>query len=84
MAIATIKAKNIAAAIPLEAFRAADDLLRAVPVEDLTVVHPADRFSGRGKILDLIAVFGCRRVELTLVAVVEKVNDDADLFSHAE
>ena len=73
-----------AAAIPLEAFRAADDLLRAVPVEDLTVVHPADRFSGRGEILDLIAVFGCRRVELTLVFVVEKVDDDADLFSHAE
>ena len=71
-------------AVPFEAFRTFYDLARAMPVEDLTVVHPADRFSGRGEILDLIAVFGCRRVELTLVFVVEKVDDDADLFSHAE
>ena len=32
-----------AAAIPLEAFRAADDLLRAVPVEDLTEMCIRDR-----------------------------------------
>ena len=73
-----------AGAVPFEAFRTFYDLARAMPVEDLTVVHPADRFGGRGEILDLIAIFGCRRVELTLVFVVEKVDDDADLFSHAE
>ena len=71
-------------AVPFEAFRTFYDLARTVAVEDLALVHISDRRSAGGEVHHLVAALCRGLVELTLVFVVEKVDDDADLFSHAE
>ena len=72
-----------AACVPLEILCPRDDPLRRVAVENGAVVHVARRRLGRGEEYDVIAAARGSVAQGLFVCGGQKVDDDADFFTHA-